>query len=513
MSAADHVRALLTDAEAVYRGDGPRAAPAVDDVERCLIRFGEPMRIALAGALKAGKSTLLNALIGEELAPTDATECTKIVTWFGHGATPAVRAHHVNGLSAPVPIERHDGHLSFNLDALDPPSIDRLMVNWPTSELVRRTIIDTPGTASINSEVSRRTIDLLAPEEGVSGADAVVYLMKISTASDVSMLTELNAQVGGDGGPLGVIGVISRADEIGVGRIDAMMSARDVAAKHAADLSASGLCQAVVPVAGLLALTARTLRQREFTALTTLATASAEDLQLAMLSVDRFARPNSPLDLDAETRAALVERFGLFGIRIAIALIQGGVADATSLADELLARSGLAELQSVIDVQFGQRAESLKAHSALVELARILKRYPAPGTEPIARATARMLGDVHGFTEVRLLGMLRSAKTSLSESEVIEVTRLIGGYGTSADDRLGLDPFETMTSGRTVALAAVQRWRTRADHPLNNNLTTRVCRAAARSAEGIVADMARAEREAGSTPRQRGPQPGRRPPR
>ncbi|MYR05497.1 Isoniazid-inducible protein iniC [Gordonia sp. SID5947] len=499
MNTSDEVRRLLDDAIAVYRSDEPCAAGPSADLERCAQRLSEPLRIALAGALKAGKSTLLNALIGEELAPTDATECTKIVTWFHHGSSPSVRAHHVNGQSAAVPIERRDGCLNFDIDALEPAAIDRLEVSWPTTELSRRTIIDTPGTASLNADVSARTMRLLAPADGVSGADAVVYLMRTSTASDVSTLAELNRQVGGRGGPLGVVGVLSRADEIGSGRFDAMLSAKEIAAQYATDLTASGLCQAVVPVAGLLALTARTLRQREFAALSSLASATPEDLQLAMLSVDRFGREQSPLSLDQETRLTLVRRFGLFGIRIAVVLIQGGVRDATTLADQLLERSGLTELQSIVDVQFGQRAEQLKAHSALTELSRILSAYPNPAAQHLRNAAQRLMGDVHGFEEVRLLGLLRSRRSTLTESEALDATRLIGGYGTSADDRLGLDPFETMTSGRSRALGAVQRWRARADHPLNDAFTTRVCKAAARSAEGICAEMDTAARRGAPT--------------
>ena len=47
-----------------------------------LARFDEPLRVAIAGKVKAGKSTLLNALVGESIAPTDAGECTRIVTWY-----------------------------------------------------------------------------------------------------------------------------------------------------------------------------------------------------------------------------------------------------------------------------------------------------------------------------------------------------------------------------------------------------------------------------------------------
>ena len=118
-----------------------------------------------------------------------------------------------------------------------------------------------------------------------------------------------------------------------------------------------------------------------------------------------------------------------------------------------------------------------------------MRQYPTQRVAPIRAAATRMLGDVHGFEELRLLGMLRSRKTSLTEGEQTEVTRLIGGYGTTPDDRLGLDPFETMTSGREAALAAAHRWRNRSANPLNDSFTARVCRAGSRSAEGIVADL------------------------
>ena len=54
---------------------------------------------------------------------------------------------------------------------------------------------------------------------------------------------------------------------------------------------------------GLLALTARTLRQSEFVALEKLAGVDAADLAKAMLSVDRFVREDASLPVDAVTRA------------------------------------------------------------------------------------------------------------------------------------------------------------------------------------------------------------------
>ena len=60
---------------------------------RCTTRLDQPLRVAVAGRVKAGKSTLLNALVGERLAPTDAGECTRIVTWYQDGHTYQVSAH------------------------------------------------------------------------------------------------------------------------------------------------------------------------------------------------------------------------------------------------------------------------------------------------------------------------------------------------------------------------------------------------------------------------------------
>ena len=78
-------------------------------------RVDEPLRVAIAGKVKAGKSTLLNALVGEELAPTDAGECTRIVTWYADGPTYAVTAHLTDGTTTPRPFTRSSGAVRISL--------------------------------------------------------------------------------------------------------------------------------------------------------------------------------------------------------------------------------------------------------------------------------------------------------------------------------------------------------------------------------------------------------------
>lgn len=59
---------LLRQAREVFHDDAAALA-VLDDLDG---RLAGPLRIAVAGMVKAGKSTLLNAIIGEEIAPTDA---------------------------------------------------------------------------------------------------------------------------------------------------------------------------------------------------------------------------------------------------------------------------------------------------------------------------------------------------------------------------------------------------------------------------------------------------------
>ncbi|ORB85201.1 Isoniazid-inducible protein iniC [Mycobacterium kansasii] len=490
MSTTDRVRAILGGTIEAYRGEPAyrQRADVFYELERIRARLSEPIRIALAGTLKAGKSTLVNALVGDDIAPTDATEATRIVTWFRHGPAPRVTANHRGGRRTNVPITHRDG-LSFDLSRLDPVDIVDLDVEWPAEELAGATIIDTPGTSSLARDASERTLRLLVPADGVPRVDAVVFLLRTLNAADVALLKQIGGLVGGSAGALGIIGVASRADEIGAGRIDAMVSAKDVAKRFTSELSRTGVCQAVVPVSGLLALTARTLRQAEFVALKKLAGADAAELNKALLSVDRFVRPDSSLPVDAGTRAQLLERFGMFGIRISIALLAAGIIDSSGLATELLERSGLVELRNMIDQQFAQRADMLKAHTALVSLRRFVQVHPVMATPYVIADIDPLLADTHAFEELRVLSLLPSRTTTLNADELASLRRIIGGSGTSPAARLGLSP-ENCVDGPRAALAAVQRWRRRAEHPLNDPFTTRVCRAAVRSAEAMVAGFA-----------------------
>jgi GTPase SAR1 family protein len=128
------IRRLLDDALALY-ADMPAAAARLRAQRD---RLDEPLRVGLVGRVKAGKSTLLNALVGERLAPTDAGECTRVVTWYRNGPIPRVVLHPVSGSPRTLPVRRSDGALRLDLAGTPVADVDRLAVDWPTSALVPR---------------------------------------------------------------------------------------------------------------------------------------------------------------------------------------------------------------------------------------------------------------------------------------------------------------------------------------------------------------------------------------
>jgi hypothetical protein len=493
-------RALLLAVDA--HRDRPEVARRLHHQLR---RFDEPLRVAIAGKVKAGKSTLLNALVGEQVAPTDAGECTRVVTWYRDGTVPRVVLHPHRGTPRPLPVRRHDGALTIDLDGTPAEQCERLVVDWPAQSLRSTTLIDTPGLASTSTAVSQRTVDFLDPEDGQdtpTEADAVVYLMRHVHARDAAFLEAFRDRGVARSAAVNAVAVLSRADEIGGGRVDAMFSARGIAARYRTDPTVRGLCQNVVAVAGLLAETGRTLRQAEHTALAALARVPRDDLERDLLSVDRFLRAGQDDGgSDAVAPAArerLLDRFGIFGIRLSTSLIRQGADTPAALATELVARSGLRELEQVLHTQFTERRDVLKARSALLAVDRVLREDRTlcdggvdPRVRPVAQEIEKVLAGAHEFTELRLLGALRSGTVTLPVADAAEGERLLGDAGTSPAARLGLDAGERPDALRHAAFTALDRWQRHAVNPMLTRATAQACRAVVRSCEGAVAALPR----------------------
>ena len=483
---ATQTRQLLRAALAAYAD-----RPGGERLRQAEARLDDPLRVAIAGKVKAGKSTLLNALVGDELAPTDAGECTKIVAWYTNGNTYRATLFPSGAEPRQTPFSREHGAIEVDLQGLDPADIDRIVVEWPSASLAAMTLIDTPGLASVSEEISKRTEDFLALEnDRDTPADAVLYLMRHFHRSDARFLEAFHAEELAHPSPVNAIAILSRADELGSGRPDALESAQRVATRYRGDARIRRLCQTVLPVAGLLAQSGATLREAEYQALTAVAELPPERLGLLLASADRFVADDPEVPLTQVERADLVRRLGLFGVGLAVQLIAAGEApDSDTLSTALVERSGVEDLRRVLMTQFAARRELLKARAALLVLQAVLRDDPIDASPDLAFALERVQAGAHEFTELRLFNAFRSGAITFRPEEEDEVDRLLGALGTSPAARLGLAEDASTDALRTALFETIARWRQRAESPMTSRDVAEAAAVLVRSCEGMLATM------------------------
>ena len=475
------IHQLVATAERIASG-----SPSAAVVQSIRERLDGPMRVAIAGRLKAGKSTLLNALVGERLAATDAGECTKVITMFRHAAGYEVDAVLTDGSRHPLTFRRDDGALSIDLGALGHDRIEHIEVGWPARSLRDLTLIDTPGLESLNDEHSRRTRAFLEHDAtNPAEADAVIYLMRHLHRSDAEFLGSFMDRTVAGASPVNAIAVLSRADEVGACRPDAMTSAARIASRYADDPDVRTLVAAVVPVAGLLAETGLTLRESEFQSIARLASMPAHERTELCRSVDDFCdTARSPITV--ETRRDLLDRLGIFGVRTAIDVVATGNTDgASALSNTLTEMSGVTALQDLIRTQFLPRARLLKARSALVSLRGVaaeLVASGAPDGPAFASEVDRVDAGALEFALLHAVHLVMSGAVRLGDDDTRDVVRVLS----DPDLSTALGMAELDDEQRNVAtLAGLTRWRERGNDPLSPPATVAVADTMARLYERV----------------------------
>ena len=312
-----------------------------------LDRLDEPLRVAIAGKVKAGKSTLLNGLVGELIAPTDAGECTKVVTWYRDGPTPRVVSYPDDGPPRPLPCTAEDGALAVQLRGVPAERLRKLVVDWPSQSLRGDHADRHPRhRARRRRRTSRRTLSMLTPGRRHAGRGRRGRLPDAPPArADAEFLESFRDQGVARASSVNTIAVISRADEVGGGRIDAMLSARRIARRYRAEPALRGLCQTVIPVAGpargdrpdVAAAGVRHARRARRRAARGHGRRAAVHAPVPALGPGRRRSPTCP----TSAGTTLLERFGLFGLRLSMMHIRQGRDDSTALAAELVRGSGL----------------------------------------------------------------------------------------------------------------------------------------------------------------------------
>jgi hypothetical protein len=429
----------------------------------------EPVRIAVAGRVNAGKSTLVNAMVGQIVAPTDVSECTKMVTWYRYGSPQRLEIVMRDGtrrrerLGSGERLSSKLAELGLTHDQV------RWLEAWLANDTLRSmTLIDTPGLGSLNAEYSAAAEDLLttdqASTEATAVADALVFIFNTDIRPDeAAAIRSFRESSGGPGGVAGnAIGVLSKADLLTseTGWWDA---AQRLAKRQAEQLQDELVT--VVPVAGLIAETTESaqLTQRDAERLAELAAMDPASLAGLELSATRFTSGDAPVS--AEDRHRLLTLLNLQGIAVAVELLRdGGLSGTAALRGAMSDRTGIGDLRSLISDTFRGKGEALKIRSALQSIERACSAPPddadLAALDTLADDTERLkLAPVmHQVAETEAFVLWSSGAVPLPDELSADLIRM--ATGTTPAERLGTDS-EAERDLRQAALDGSARWRGR----------------------------------------------------
>ncbi|WP_246573450.1 dynamin family protein [Kineosporia corallincola] len=493
------------------------------------------MRLAVAGQVKRGKSTLLNALLGRRVTAVGQLETTYSVTEIYHSDRPVIRVRYRDG-RAPV---EYDGADLARFTVRPEEGDDRLAgvraveYGCPAELLRSFRLVDTPGLASPFGTDSANTaqylgispddpaVAVLAGELAATGtdgarmheesvaelerADAVLYLFSRALHERDQAAVSDFLGPGRAGGavmtPLRAFGVLSRCDQYWPpardlpGRpdpltYDPMEVGRRIATRYLERPEVASAFYTVVPVAGLLGLGACLMDDEHLTWLRDLAALTPTVLTRRLRDAALFGtEPQLPgVTLPPGHRRELADLLGVWGIHLACGYLREGL-DPEQVRRNLLHDSGIGPLRTLVTRHFGNRAGVIKRDHALrdleAEVARVRLRSqraheppPAP-VAGIADLLDRFRHDDHELQELAVLAAHYRGELHLSASETTEILRLTGEFGTSAFARLGLPEPGDVGALAGAARARVPHWARRELDPMlgpADEFATRVVR-------------------------------------
>jgi hypothetical protein len=435
-----------------------------------LRRLHAPLQVAVAGRIKSGKSTLVNALIGRRVAPTAVGECTRLVTRFSYGTVDRVEVIFTDGSRRVLPFDA-DGMIPADLGPRigDIARVSHLEAYLTNAVLRDLTVIDTPGLGSLDAASVARTDAVLTPDadldpvsaNAMAGAEAVLYVMTQSVRADdqQTLLAFTAATARREAGPVNAIAVLNKADTIVAGSDgDIWRAAQRLATEQAATLRPA--VADVLPVIGLLAESAETgaFVSADADALRTLAELDETTWETMLVSADLFTTWEAPVP--AGTRALLLAKLDLYGLRTAVAALRAEpTISAGELRRRLLAGSGLAAVRNRLDAVFRARADGIKAAAAIGSITALAHASGDAGERQRVHDAIEVLltrPEAHQLRLLEALTLIATGAVHMPADLVDEVLRV--GGSAEVGERLGLAgrPVRDMAS---FALERAGWWR------------------------------------------------------
>lgn len=490
-----HISEVCVDA-----GERLAEGPLRDAVAKVGAKLADPLTVTVAGGVSSGKSTLVNALLGQRIAAVDAGECTRVVTVFRYSHHERAEVELLDGTSRTLALS--GGTLPSEL-GVPSEQVRQVVVHLSNAGLKNLGIVDTPGLNTVTTENQDQAVDFLgvgserasnATAASVGQADALLFLMPHMRQSDAEVLAAFRDLYEGTGlSSFNSVAVLSKIDQLSRSG-NPMDVARPIADRIATE--SRGLVSAVLPVVGLLAETSSTARLTEddARALAVIARYGDDlDREDLLMSPQSFVDLDGP-DVAGDVRRRLLDMAGIYGIQVALEVIDRGGRGAAPILRAFEVASGVAPLRELVIDRLGSQADLIKANNALCDLRRISYTPVSDPDDAVALRALRAPLDrieldptLHQLRVVQALHDAATGEFRLPGPLLEDLERL--ATGTDPLSRLGVATLEELGS---AALDGAARWGKFANDPRRRPLDARRAREVKEAYEIVWAQHGRA---------------------
>jgi len=505
MSLKNKLKALLADAIRMCESCADASELGLK-ISELSTRVDKPLRVAIVGIMKAGKSTLMNALVKEKLVFTGNVETTYTVSWFKYGEKPSLRIvfrqtdKDKQAGKKPESLNATFEDLekwTVRLKAKENPQINDVAyieIYYPNEILKTLELIDTPGLCSSYNLDAKNTLDFLGvksaaeakeldriTQKEASLADAIIYAFTRSAGdTDQKLLSQFHGNSLENSSPINALGVYTRSDfswepDTGKSPVEIARQITDRTMHHPEmkRMLYATLPVSAKPVEGLVLLT-----ENEWDYLKGLTEIDNYELIELIENVPTFTEKAQDEFIDPdikkvvgspEMRSGIENKIGIYGVYEIVNFLKQDQSR-TEILECLYAKTGVKAVNDLIISHFGNRSFIIKAQYIFLFLKEECGKLSRISENKFLKEICKYILDEidhietteHVFQELKILqNYYNQLFTFNDETEHEEFVQITGEQGKHCEAKLGLKNPLMVSEMADIAKDKIRQWHAR----------------------------------------------------